>query len=257
MNPSRLRQARPLLCLLLALTAPLGHAASASASLSHVRVEVVDLTPGDGNWPWVWVVSNVDWVARTSSASVQIPDPLNGQEQLGWLGDTLSAQALLGSTQATAAVSSVADLGGGGSTTGSALATASDGLSAWAIAQIFSGRVMAGAGTRIVVTAQLDGVSASAGGGQAQATASLGIANDSGGAVDSSQAWAFESPDFTQTDAPATLSVHWDNTSADAAWGQLWVNVSAQAMSASPVPEPASALLLGLGLAALAARRRR
>lgn len=255
MNPPRLLKAKPLLCLLLALTAPLAQAATASASLSHVRVEIVDLTPEDGNWPWVWVVNNVDWVARTSSASAQIPDTLNDHQQLGWLGDTLAAQALLGSTQANAAVSSAADLS---SATGSASATATDGLSAWAIAQIFRGRVMAGPGTRLVVTAQLDGISAVAAGGQAQATASLGIANDSGAAFDSSQAWAFDSPDFTRTDAPATLSVHWDNPTADAAWGQLWITVSAQAIAATaPVPEPASALLLGLGLAALAARRRR
>jgi hypothetical protein len=254
MNTSRLLKAKPLLCLLLALAAPLAQAATASASLSHVRVEVVDLTPGDGNWPWIWVVNNVDWVARTSSVNVHIPDATLGEERLGWLGDPLSAQALFGSTQANAAISSAADLS---SATGSASAEASDGLSSWAVAQIFSGRVMAGAGTRIVVTAQLDGISANAAGGSAQATASVGIANEAGGAFDSSQAWAFDSPGFQQTDAPATLTVHWDNPGADAAWGQLWITVSAQAIAAAPVPEPASALLLGLGLAALAVRRRR
>lgn len=253
MNPTRLLKAKLLLCLFIHLAAPAAQATTASASLSNVRVELVDLMPDDGNYPWVWVVNNVDWVARTSSVSAQIPDAAMGQESLGWLGDTLSAQALFGGTQAHAAISSTGDLS---NASGSASATAADGLSAWAISQIFSGRVMAGAGTRIVVTAQLDGISAVANGGLAQATASLGIANDTGGAFDSSQAWAFDSPDFSQTEATAMLRVQWDNSSADAAWGQLWVNVSAQAMAAAPVPEPASALLLGLGLAALAARRR-
>lgn len=255
MNPTRLLKAKLLLCLFLSLTAAAAHAATASASLSRVRVEVVDLTPNDGNYPWAWVVNNVDWVARSSSVSAQIPDAVPGEQNLGWLGDTLSAQALSGSTQASAAISSAADLS---NATGSASATAADGLSAWAISQIFSGRVMAGAGTRIVVTSQLDGISAIAVGGQAQATASLGIANETGGAFDSSQAWAFDAPNFGQSDTPATLSVHWDNPTADAAWGQLWITVSAQAIAATaPVPEPASALMFGLGLAVLAARRRR
>lgn len=223
--------------------------ASAVATLSNVRIEVVDLLPDDGLWPWVSVISNVDWVPLSSSTTAEVGDPALGQAWSGWLGSAQQSQAVLGSAQATASLGAGDLYSGVG---GSASASAAGGLSGWAITQLFGGRILAGAGTRVVVTAQVDALSASSGGGWAQAVASLGIANETGGQFDESQAWVFDAPDFNSSHLPSTLSVHWDNTSHDAVWGQLLVTASAQV---SAVPEPGPAAMLALGLAALALRR--
>ena len=225
---------------------------TATAEITHVKVQVVDLTPNDGIWPWVWVVNNVDWVPTASSAMAQTPAAF--QESDGWLGTSLAA-ALEADGASASASTGANDFSSGDGGSASASAQAQGGASAWSVAQLFSGLFFAGAGTEVVVTADVQFIAAHAGGGSAMALASLGISSADGSSFDSSQAWVFDSPDFIDASTPLTLTVRWDNFSDSSATGQLLVDVSAQALS---VPEPGTAQMFSLAafLGVVAFRRR-
>ena len=225
---------------------------TATAEITHVKVQVVDLTPDDGIWPWVWVVNNVDWAPTASSAMAQIPAAF--QQSDGWLGTSLAAALAADGTSAFAATGAN-DFSSADGGSASASAQAQGGASAWSVAQLFGGQFIAGAGTGIVVTADVQFLAAHAGGGSAMALASLGISNADGSRFDSSQAWVFDGPDFIDASTPSTLTVRWDNFSDSSATGQLLVDVSAQALS---VPEPGTAGMLSLAafLGVVVCRRR-
>lgn len=226
---------------------------TAAAEITAVKVQVVDLTPDDGIWPWVWVVNNVDWAPTASSTMVQIPSGF--QESDGWLGTSLAA-ALAANGASASASTGVSDFSSGEGGTASASAQAQGGASAWSVAQLFGGQFIAGAGTEVVVTADVQTLTATAGGGSAMALASLGISSADGSSFDSSQAWVFDSPNFVDASTLSTLTVRWDNFSDSSATGQLLVDVSTQALS---VPEPSTIEMFGLAalLGAAALRRRR
>jgi MYXO-CTERM domain-containing protein len=225
---------------------------TANAAITNVKVQVVDLTPDDGIWPWVWVVNNVDWAPTASSTMVQIPSGF--QQQVGWLGTSLAA-ALAASGASASASTGAGDFSGTGGGSASASAQAEGGAASWSVAQLFDGEFFAGAGTEVVVTADVQVLSANAQGGSAMALASLGISAVDGSAFDNTQAWIFDSPYFADASTPSTLTVRWDNFSDSTATGRLLVDVSAQAMS---VPEPAPAAMLAVAvLLGLATRRRR
>jgi len=227
---------------------------TASAQLTNVKVQVVDLTPDDGIWPWVWVVNNVDWAPQASSAVAQVDAADAPRESDGWLGTPLTAA--LGSADASASASTGAsDFSAPDGAWASASAQATRGASSWSVAQLFGGQFFAGAGTEVVVTADVQSLEVDAAHGSAMALASLGISNADGSAFDSSQAWSFDGPDFVDASTPSTLTVRWDNFSDAAQAGQLWVTVSAQALSA--VPEPSGVSMLALAALVGAAIRRR
>ena len=239
------------LSLALASPAVMGQT-TANAAITNVKVQVIDLTPDDGIWPWVWVVNNVDWAPTASSTMVQIPAGF--QQQDGWLGTSLGAALASGGASASASTGA-SDFSGTGGGSASASAQAEAGTASWSVAQLFDGEFFAGAGTQVVVTADVHGLAANAQGGSAMALASLGISAVDGSGFDSSQAWVFDSPYFVDASMPSTLTVRWDNFSDSAATGRLLVDVSAQAIS---VPEPAPAAMLAVAaLLGLATRRRR
>lgn len=120
---------------------------------------------------------------------------------------------------------------------------------------MFDGQFFAGAGTEAVVTADVQSLEADAGNGSVMALASLGISNVDGSSFDSSQAWSFDGPEFIDASTPSTLTVRWDNVSDSTQTGQLWVTVSAQAISA--VPEPGGLSMMALATLVVAAMRRR
>jgi MYXO-CTERM domain-containing protein len=226
---------------------------TAVAEITAVKVQVVDLTPDDGVWPWVWVVNNVDWAPTASSTMVQIPSGF--QESDGWLGTSLTA-ALAAYGASAFASTGASDFSSAQGGSASASAQAQGGASAWSVAQLFVGQFIAGAGTEVVVTADVQTLAANADGGSAMALASLGISSADGSSFDSSQAWIFDSPSFSDASTPSTLTARWDNFSDSSATGQLLVNVSAQALS---VPEPSTSEMFGLAalLGAAAWCRRR
>lgn len=227
---------------------------TASVQLANVKVQVVDLTPDDGIWPWVWVVNNVDWAPQASSTVAQIGAAGTPRESHGWLGTPLTAA--LGSAHASASASTGStDFSAPDGAWASASAQATGGASSWSVAQLFSGHFFAGAGTQVVVTADVQSLEVVAAHGSSMALASLGISNADGSAFDSGQAWSFDGPDFIDASTPSTLTVRWDNLSDAAQTGQLWVTVSAQALSA--VPEPGGMSMMALAALAGAAIRRR
>lgn len=217
----------------------------ASVQLTNVQVQVIDLTPDDGNWPWLYVVNSVDWAPTASSATAQVDTTSGPSERDGWLGTVLSA-AQSGVHASASATTGSGDFSSGGASSAGVSAQASWNGSAWSVAQLFGGEFFAGAGTEVVVTADVQSIVADGGndGGSAMALASLGISNADGSAFDSSQAWIFDSPSFVDASTPTTLTVRWYNYSSDSATGQLWVEASAQAISS--VPEPASAAMIGV-----------
>ncbi len=230
-------------------------AADAGAGIGNIAISVADATPGDGNSPWIWIVNNVDWA--TPSSAVQVAAGLSspGSTSTAWSGVALSLAASGATASANATVGGPA-LDASAGATGWAGASAVDGDGAWAISQVFDGTVLAGAGTTVQVTATVSGLYAHALGGFAQALVSLQIAGADGSDPASDQAWIFDSADYADSNGEETLSVTWTNISGDAAWADLWIGASAQAIAA-PVPEPGPALLFAAGLAGLAWRARR
>jgi hypothetical protein len=225
---------------------------TANAAITNVKVQVIDLTPDDGIWPWAWVVNNVDWAPTASSTMVQIPSGF--QQQNGWLGTSLAA-ALADSGASASAWTGASDFSSAGGGSASASAQAQGGAASWSVAQLFDGELFAGAGTQVVVTADVQVLAVDAEGGSAMALASLGISAVDGSGFDSSQAWVFDSPYFADASTPSTLTVRWDNFSDATATARLLVDVSAQAIS---VPEPAPAAMLAVAaLLGLATRHRR
>ncbi|HSW08164.1 PEP-CTERM sorting domain-containing protein [Aquabacterium sp.] len=223
--------------------APLAHAASASVAISNVTVQVIDLQPGDDVWPWAVFFTEADWVAKTTSAlaHVELPDVSSAQQ--GWLGTVQSAQASSGGSFALAATSA-GDLWSTGPGASASVSVVGDQLG-WASATVFNGLFLAGAQTRIVVTASVDTLSAT--GSDAQANASIELCDSDGTCHPAgySEALVFGFP--ASGYAPATtLRAEWD-FSADG-WGTMNAGVSASAVSA--VPEPSSAVLLLAGLTA-------
>ena len=224
---------------------------TANAAITNVKVQVVDLTPDDGIWPWVWVVNNVDWAPTASSTMVQVPSGFLQQD--GWVGTSLAAALAAGGASASASTGA-GDFSSTGGGSASASARAEGGAASWSVAQLFDGAFFAGAGTEVVVTADVQFLATDAHGGSASALASLGISAADGSGFDSSQAWIFDSPYFADASTPSALTVRWDNFSDAAATGRLLVDVSAQAIS---VPEPApAAMLAAAALLGLATRRR-
>jgi len=230
--------------------------ATASAQLSNITIQMFDINPNNSIYPWLWVPTNVDWLPPSSSASAQLDTPPLSQTQTGWIGAGQTADVAAPGGQASAWVGT-GDLNAGAS--GFAGVSAQDGATATAIAQIFSGRFLAGPDTGLIVTATVTDLQANAAGGLAQAVASLGIYDaDTGANFDSSQAWAFDAPDFSSSSSPQTLSVMWQNGSTNAVWGQLDAVASAQALSAAAtVPEPTTVALVATCMGLLVVCRRR
>lgn len=249
------------------LTVPIAQAADAAtaqASISNVKVTLVALDAEPwitGAWPWIVQNTKADWpaVAESTRVTADLVDTAQHGESNGWIGTNRDVS--LGSANASAGASvsfSGADLFS--ASAASSFASASGGDVAWSTARLWDAAFMVGGRTRVVVTMTVDGLSAVGNGGTAMALATVGLW---GGGLDTgyvnAQAQVIDSPDFSVTyDGPYTLSVNWDNPSADMVVANISLITSAQAIAAvSPVPEPASALLLGLGLATLAVRRRR
>lgn len=258
------RRSRPLhglvrasLPLLLALDLGQCLAADAGAGIGGVSITVSDATPDDGVWPWLWIVNNVDWASPASAVQVAAGLTADPATTTAWSGVPLDASATDGtSASASASVGGTAlDAGAGASGSAAASATAGDG--AWAIAQVFDGRFMVGAGTTVTVTATVSDLFAHADGGFAQALVSLQIAGADGSGPAADQAWIFDTPDFSDINGEETLSVTWTNASSDAVWGNLWITASAQAIAPAPIPEPATAGMLAAGLAVLGCLGRR
>lgn len=239
----------------LAALSSLACADEASVSISNVKVQVVDMNPGDNIWPWAWFVSDVSWVPQTTGALAHVESPVASDTQRGWLGSVHSANAASGGSlaQATTSGGDFSALGPGASASVSVL----DGQQGWASADVFNGRFLAGAQTRIVVTAMVDSILASGSSAQANAMIDLCFGDGSCSPSGYSEALAFGFPAFGNL-PPSMLRAEWENRTDDSLWGTMNVSVSAAASPVSAVPEPTSTALLLSGLLVCAgiARRR-
>jgi len=243
------------LTLTLAALAPTAWADSASVSLSNVKVQVIDAVPGDDVWPWlVFFSGDSSWLSFTTLAGAHAESPAADPQSQGWLG-SVQAAAASGSRSQAQAATSAGDFYGATGPGASAWATATDGAQAWAYANVFNGLFLAGAQTKFIVTATVDGINAS--GADAQANASIEICFTDGTCNQEgySEALAFSGLDFP---APPVLRAEWSNPYDTASWGTMNISMAASATAAaSPVPEADIGWQLMAGLLCVAAARRR
>ncbi|MED5619140.1 PEP-CTERM sorting domain-containing protein [Ideonella sp. BN130291] len=235
----------------LAMLAPQAWADTASVAVSNVKVQVMDTVPGDDIWPWaVFFTGDPSWLSYTTLAGAHVEAPVADQASQGWLGTVQSATASSGGSMAQAGTTA-GDLYGSSGPGGWASVSAVDGQQGWAYATVFNGLFLAGAQTRFVVTASVDGLTAA--GASAQANTSIEICDNDGSCspLGYSEALTFGGFGFP---VPTSLRAEWTNPTSDAAWGTLNVSMAAAAQSTLlPVPEPATGLLFLAGVAALCA----
>jgi hypothetical protein len=243
--------------LALAALAPLAWADTATVTVSDLKVQVVDTDPTDNIWPWaVFFSGDSSWLAFTTTAGAHA-DGSPDQQNQGWLGTVQSASAGSGGLMAQASTTA-GDIWGSTGPGATAAATATvDGQQSWAFANVFNGLFLTGAETKIIVTAKVDGISATGAG--AQANTSIELCTTDGVCLPEGYSEAVAMGGVNGS-APQTLRAEWSNLSTtDGAWGTMNVSVAASAL-ATPVPEPTTAglLLAGLvGIGGVSMRRRR